>query len=131
MAPHYFATTIFENRLDNIGFGDIICLKEHTHLNSNFSVGAVAMGVGIVADHGHKEELIVEIWRFQKKYHGGRFDMLYWTAVFFIIAILAAVFGFTGIAIAAAGIARILFFIFLVFFFVTLIAHLMRRGPKV
>jgi uncharacterized membrane protein YtjA (UPF0391 family) len=57
--------------------------------------------------------------------------MLYWAAVFFIIALLAAIFGFTGIAIAAAGIARILFFIFLVFFFASLIAHLIRRGPKV
>lgn len=57
--------------------------------------------------------------------------MLYWAAVFFIIAIIAAIFGFTGIAIAAGGISRILFFIFLVFFFASLIAHLMRRGPKV
>jgi len=56
--------------------------------------------------------------------------MLYWAAVFFIIAIAAGVLGFTGIAIAAAEIARVLFFIFLVFFFVTLVAHLMRRGPK-
>ncbi len=57
--------------------------------------------------------------------------MLYWAVVFFVIAIIAAVLGFGGIAVAAEGIARILFFIFLVFFFVTLITHLMRRGPKV
>jgi uncharacterized membrane protein YtjA (UPF0391 family) len=56
--------------------------------------------------------------------------MLYWAAVFFIIAIIAAVLGFTGIALAAAGIARILFFIFLVVFIVTLIAGLLKRGSK-
>ncbi|MFP4285575.1 MAG: DUF1328 family protein, partial [Desulfovermiculus sp.] len=34
--------------------------------------------------------------------------MLYWAVIFFIIAIIAAVFGFTGISSAAAGIAKIL-----------------------
>jgi uncharacterized membrane protein YtjA (UPF0391 family) len=57
--------------------------------------------------------------------------MLYWAVVFFIIALLAAVFGFTGIAVAAAGIAKILFFIFLVFFVIALVGGVMRRGPKV
>jgi uncharacterized membrane protein YtjA (UPF0391 family) len=57
--------------------------------------------------------------------------MLYWAAVFFIIAIIAAVFGFSGIAMAATGIAKILFFIFLVIFVVTLFAGLIRRGPRV
>lgn len=40
--------------------------------------------------------------------------MLYWTAVFFIIALIAAVLGFSGIAVGAAGIAKVLFFVFLV-----------------
>jgi hypothetical protein len=35
--------------------------------------------------------------------------MLYWTAVFFIVALVAAVLGFGGIAGASAGIAKILF----------------------
>ena len=38
--------------------------------------------------------------------------MLYWAAVFFVIALIAAVFGFGGIAAGAAEIAKILFFIF-------------------
>jgi len=38
--------------------------------------------------------------------------MLKWALIFFIVAIVAALFGFTGIAAAAAGIAKILFFIF-------------------
>lgn len=47
--------------------------------------------------------------------------MLYWAAVFFIIALAAAVFGFGGIAAGAAGVAKILFFVFLVFALVSLV----------
>ncbi len=39
--------------------------------------------------------------------------MLHWAAVFFVIAIVAAVFGFGGIAASATGVAKILFFAFL------------------
>ena len=53
--------------------------------------------------------------------------MLYWALMFLLIAILAAVFGFTGISLLAAGVAKILFFIFLVLFVVSLIAHVTRR----
>jgi uncharacterized membrane protein YtjA (UPF0391 family) len=53
--------------------------------------------------------------------------MLNWALTFFLIALLAAVFGFGGIAIAAAGIAKICFFIFLILFVVSLLAHTMRR----
>ena len=42
--------------------------------------------------------------------------MLYWAAVFFIIALIAAALGFGGIAGASAGIVKILFFIFLIVF---------------
>jgi uncharacterized membrane protein YtjA (UPF0391 family) len=53
--------------------------------------------------------------------------MLYYALVFFLIAILAAVMGFGGIAIAFAGIAKILFFLFLVLFLATLVMHVGRR----
>jgi len=53
--------------------------------------------------------------------------MLRWAIAFFIIAIVAAIFGFGGIALAAAGIAKILFFIFLVLFLVALLGGLVRR----
>jgi uncharacterized membrane protein YtjA (UPF0391 family) len=52
--------------------------------------------------------------------------MLHYAIVFFIIAIIAAVFGFTGIAAGAAEIARILFYIFLVVFVVTLLLGVLR-----
>lgn len=55
-------------------------------------------------------------------------QMLGWALVFFIVAIIAALFGFTGIAIAAASIAKLLFFLFLILFVVTLIMWLVRRG---
>lgn len=47
--------------------------------------------------------------------------MLRWSLGFFIVAIIAAVLGFGGIASGAAEIARVLFFIFLVVFVVSLI----------
>ena len=53
--------------------------------------------------------------------------MLYWAAVFFVIALIAAIFGFGGIAVGAAEIAKVLFFIFLVIFIVSLILGLLRR----
>ena len=40
--------------------------------------------------------------------------MLKWAAIFLVIALIAALFGFTGIASAAAGIAKFLFSLFLV-----------------
>ena len=53
--------------------------------------------------------------------------MLNWALTFFLIALAAAILGFTGIAVAAAGIAKILFSIFLILFVVSLVTHLTRR----
>ncbi|TRZ46196.1 DUF1328 domain-containing protein [Robertkochia solimangrovi] len=47
--------------------------------------------------------------------------MLRWTIIFIILAIVAAIFGFGGISESFAGIAKILFFIFLVLFIVSLV----------
>ncbi len=54
--------------------------------------------------------------------------MLYWAVVFFIVAIAAAIFGFGGIAAGAVDIAKILFFLFLVLFVISLVMGLIRRG---
>jgi uncharacterized membrane protein YtjA (UPF0391 family) len=48
--------------------------------------------------------------------------LLKWAAIFFVIALIAAAFGFTGIATGAASIAKILFFLFLAIFAVLVIA---------
>lgn len=55
--------------------------------------------------------------------------MLHYAAVFFVIALVAALFGFGGIAVGAAEIAKVLFFVFLVLFVVSLLAGMFRRGP--
>ncbi len=52
--------------------------------------------------------------------------MLAWSVIFFIVAIVAAIFGFGGIAAGAVTIAKVLFFVFLVLFAVSLIAGLAR-----
>jgi uncharacterized membrane protein YtjA (UPF0391 family) len=51
--------------------------------------------------------------------------MLRLALFFLVISLVAALFGFGGIAAAAADIARILFFIFIVIFVVLLVAGLM------
>jgi len=53
--------------------------------------------------------------------------MLSWALTFFIVAIIAAVLGFSTIAGAAAGIAKILFFVFLILAAVSFIANMARR----
>jgi uncharacterized membrane protein YtjA (UPF0391 family) len=53
--------------------------------------------------------------------------MLQYAVVFFIVALIAALFGFTGIAAGAVEIARILFSIFVLLFLVSLVMGLMRR----
>jgi uncharacterized membrane protein YtjA (UPF0391 family) len=53
--------------------------------------------------------------------------MLHYAAVFFVIALIAAVFGFGGIAVGAAGIAKILFIIFLIGAVITFLMSMGRR----
>jgi uncharacterized membrane protein YtjA (UPF0391 family) len=57
--------------------------------------------------------------------------MLYWAAVFFVVALIAAIFGFGGIVAPAMEIAKILFFVFLVLFVISLLFGGLRRGPMV
>ena len=52
--------------------------------------------------------------------------MLYWALIFLVVALIAAVFGFGGIASASAGIAQILFFIFLLLFVAGIVMHFVR-----
>ena len=55
--------------------------------------------------------------------------MLRYALIFFIIALIAALLGFTGVAAGATEIAKILFFVFLVVAAVSLVMGLLRRGP--
>ena len=53
--------------------------------------------------------------------------MVRWIVIFLVVALIAALFGFGGIATAAAGIARILFFIFAILFVVALVMNFLGR----
>src|SRR5580698_6762257 len=53
--------------------------------------------------------------------------MLHYAVVFFVIALIAAFFGFGGIAVGAAGIAKVLFIVFLMGAIVGFLISLGRR----
>ncbi len=55
-------------------------------------------------------------------------NLLYWALVFLVVAIVAAVLGFGGIAGTAASGASLLFWIAVILFVVSLVAGLVRRG---
>lgn len=56
--------------------------------------------------------------------------MLYYALLFFVVALVAGLLGFGFVAFAAAEIARICFFIFIVLFVVSLLSHVLRtRNP--
>ena len=59
--------------------------------------------------------------------------LLRWALAFLVIAIIAAIFGFGDVYAASAGIAKVLFFIFVVVFAVFLILGLLggRGAPPV
>jgi uncharacterized membrane protein YtjA (UPF0391 family) len=58
--------------------------------------------------------------------------MLGWAITFLIVALIAAVLGFGGIAGAAIDIAKIIFFVAIVLFAISAVVALMRgRSPTV
>ena len=57
--------------------------------------------------------------------------LLKWAMIFLVVALIAAAFGFTGIAAGAAEIAKILFYLFLGIFLILLIAGLVIGGKIV
>jgi uncharacterized membrane protein YtjA (UPF0391 family) len=54
--------------------------------------------------------------------------MLHYAIVFLVIALIAALFGFGGIAAGAVEIAKILFFVFVVMAIVTFVIGIGRKG---
>lgn len=57
--------------------------------------------------------------------------MLSWAVVFLVVALIAAVLGFGGLAGTAVGIAKLLFFVFLAIFVISLIIGLARGRRRV
>ena len=56
--------------------------------------------------------------------------MLSWALTFLVIALIAAALGFGGIAGTSAGIAKVLFFIFIALFVISLIARVMNGKSR-
>ena len=57
--------------------------------------------------------------------------MLGWAITFLIVALVAAVLGFGGIAVFAVDIARIIFFVAIILFVISAIVALIRgRSPR-
>jgi uncharacterized membrane protein YtjA (UPF0391 family) len=63
-------------------------------------------GAGSSSDLAH--------WRVVCDFRRPEAAMLYYALVFLVLAIIAGIFGFGGIMLASAGIAKILFIVFLV-----------------
>jgi uncharacterized membrane protein YtjA (UPF0391 family) len=53
-------------------------------------------------------------------------SMLHYAVIFFVIALIAALFGFGGIAAGASGIAQTLFFVFIVLAVITFVWNLVK-----
>lgn len=52
--------------------------------------------------------------------------MLNWAVTFLVLALIAGIFGFSGIAVVSAGMAKTLFVVFLVLFLISLVIPRMR-----
>ena len=56
--------------------------------------------------------------------------MFRWAIVFLIITFIAGIFAFAGLVLAAAAVAKLIFYLFLVLFLLTLIAGLLRKSSS-
>ncbi|MDZ7589884.1 MAG: DUF1328 domain-containing protein [Rubrivivax sp.] len=54
--------------------------------------------------------------------------MLHYAVVFLVIALIAALFGFGGIAASAVGIAKVLFVVFLILAVASFLFGVIRKG---
>ncbi len=56
--------------------------------------------------------------------------MFHWTFVFLVLGLIAGFFGFTDIAGAPIGLAKILFVVFVAVFIIMLLVNMVLRGPE-
>jgi len=67
-------------------------------------------------------------YRVQRTRHANQeFAMLHYAVVFFVIALIAALYGFGGIAAGAAGIAKVLFVLFVILAVASFLFGLLRK----
>ena len=58
--------------------------------------------------------------------------MLQWAFTFLVLALIAGLLGFGGIALMSADIARLLFFIFIILFAIAVVANALRgKSPPI
>lgn len=55
-------------------------------------------------------------------------SLLHWAVIFLVVALVAALLGFGGVAGTAMGAAQMLFWVAIVLFVVTVVASLIRRA---
>jgi uncharacterized membrane protein YtjA (UPF0391 family) len=55
-------------------------------------------------------------------------NLLHWAVVFLVIALIAALFGFGGLAGTAVGAARLLFWVAIILAVIAFVANLLRRA---
>lgn len=55
-------------------------------------------------------------------------NLLYWAVVFLVVALVAALFGFGGVAGTAMEGARLLFWVAIILFVVALVINFLRSG---
>jgi uncharacterized membrane protein YtjA (UPF0391 family) len=55
--------------------------------------------------------------------------MLYWSLMFLFVAMVAAVLGFGGVAVGSAGIAKMLFMLFVALFVISMLGEGLTRRP--
>ncbi len=78
----------------------------------------------------HQLQLAPEdTWKHSHRYFEKGGSMLRWAIAFFLFALIAAVFGFGGIAAEATEIGKILAIIFLILFVVSLVVGQRRTLP--
>jgi uncharacterized membrane protein YtjA (UPF0391 family) len=56
--------------------------------------------------------------------------MLRYSLIFLVLSLVCGALGFTGVAAAAAGISKVLFWFFLVLFIISLMLHLVKWVPN-
>ena len=54
--------------------------------------------------------------------------MFRWAVVFLVVTFIAGIFAFAGLVLAAAALAKLIFYLFLVLFLLALIAGLLRKA---
>lgn len=54
--------------------------------------------------------------------------MFRWAVIFLVVTFVAGIFAFAGLVLAAAALAKLIFYLFLVLFLLALIAGLLRKS---